>query len=264
MTDEAAHKDAMAIPAILDFVPFNCSVQLNQYHENSVAPYISMGLRLSGGDNVRTPDERSLNDIEWSISIYEGSVTNEHVQSLNAIGMLNYFPGDQGVDYSVSEGCSAWAHLEKGTFALLSSFVLSGRTPSSIRIHAVGGLRHGWEPDGSGKVWDVQANPNSPVQRLEISLVAVETPDEDCTIGVHRPVTAADLQNLEQSLATTISKKTRKNQHHASMDLGSGGCNRDRGSRSVDTAVPRNQSFKRTRKSRAPLNSSVRCDRRLA
>ncbi len=209
MADEAARKDPLAF-AILDFVPFNCSVHLNQYHGNSVAPSISMGLKLSSGDNVRTPDERSLNDIEWSISVYEGSVTNEHAESLNAIGMLNYYPERQDVDYSVSEGCSAWAHLEKESFALLSSFVLSGRLPTSIRIHTKGGLRYGWEPDGSGKVWDVQANPNSSVQQLEISLVAGGKTDEDCNIEMHRQITATDLQDLERSLGSTISKQLTK------------------------------------------------------
>lgn len=206
MSDEVADKNDLPIPVILDFVPTSCSIQLNQYPDNSAAPSISMRLRLSGRDNVTTPEERSLNNIEWSISIARGPVSNEHVQALGAIGMLNYYTATEDVDYSIEEGGSAWAHLEHEPFSLLSKFVMSGRLPSSVRIHAQGGgLRYGWEPDGSGKVWDVKANKNAPVKQLEISLGIVgQSEDEEAVTEIHRPVAADDLHNLERSLSAAF------------------------------------------------------------
>lgn len=207
MTEEVADKDELSMPVVLDFVPTSCSIQLNQYPDNSVAPSISMELRLSGCDNVTTPEERSLNNIEWSISIYQGPVSNEYVQALGAIGMLNYYPATENVDYSIEEGCSAWAHLERESFSMLSKFVMSGRLPSSVRIHARGGgLRYGWEPDGSRKVWDVKAGKNASVKQLEISLGIVgQSENEEPVTEVHRPVVADDLHTLERSLSTVFS-----------------------------------------------------------
>lgn len=207
MSDVVVDKDDLSMPVFLDFVPISCSIQLNQYPDNSVAPSISMGLRLSGCDNVTTPEERSLNNIEWSISVYQGPVSNEHVQALGAIGMLNYYPATEDVDYSIEEGCSAWAHLEQEPFSLLSRFVMSGRLPNSVRIHARGGgFRYGWEPDGSRKVWDVKTNKNASVEQLEISLGIVgQSENEEPVTEAHRPVAADDLHTLERSLSATFS-----------------------------------------------------------
>jgi hypothetical protein len=38
-------------------------------------------------------------------------------------------------------------------------------------------VNYGWEPDGSGKVWDVEARPHVPVSRVEIVANLVPPPD---------------------------------------------------------------------------------------
>lgn len=196
---------------ILAFIPTSCSVHLTQDPDSPSSSSISMHLRLSDGDNVRTPDKRSLNNIEWSISIYEGPVSNEHVKSLGAIGLLNYYPASDDLGDRIDEGCSVWTHLEKEPFALLSTFVQLGRVPSRVLVFAQGGIQYSWEPDGSGKIWDVQTKETCSVQRLEISLDIVEKSEEEgsATEG-HRPVTADDLQKLERSFASAPSNSLKQ------------------------------------------------------
>jgi hypothetical protein len=207
MSSEAKVRDDIAVPVILDFAPISCSVHINQNRDNSVPSSIRMGIRLSPRHNVSTKDERSLNKIDWDIELFEGANTHERLSALGAIGMATYFPATQGDDYAFDEGCSIWAHLEKDPFALLSRFVLSGRLPESIRVHAKGGLRYGGSHDGSEKTWDIESNTDSSVQQVHISMGVVAEPDDDVHIAqISRPITAETIEGLEHSLARALDK----------------------------------------------------------
>lgn len=208
MNTQVAQERKVSVPVILDFVPTSCSIQLNQYPDNSVAPSIDMGLRLSGRDNVSATDGHSLNNIEWSIRVYRGPTSNDRIKSLDAIGLLNYFPAAKD-DYQTEAGCSAWAHIEAESFNLLQTFVMSGRLPSYLRVHAEGGgLRYGYAPDGSEKVWDVKpevmrsmdSNDWVAVKQLEIGLRIGDVAKDEDLASPHRPVSADDLHTLQESI----------------------------------------------------------------
>jgi hypothetical protein len=207
MASDGRSEGVSSIPVVLDFIPTSCSIRLHQNSEGSVPSLIRMGLRLSEGQEVSTTDKRSLNDIEWSIEIFEGENSDERLQSQSAIGMAHYFPATIGDDYTVEEGCSVWAYFAKEPFALLSTFVLSGRMPSVLRVHAKGGLRYGWAGDGSEKIWDVASNDHASVEQVQVSMSLVQNPAEDeFASNTHRPVTDESLERLERSLAASIRK----------------------------------------------------------
>lgn len=205
MSDQIVQKDEDGV--LLAFVPTSCSIQLNQTADKSFAPSISLGLRLSGRDHLTTPEGRSLRNVKWSISIYKGRTSNEHAQANGAIGMLIYYSAAEGVDWKNEESCVAWAYVDHEPFSLLSKFVMSGRLPSSILIHARdGGLRYGWEPDGSRMVWDVKDNVSSCIEHVEISFgIAENIQDEESITDLRRPTAADGLHSLEKSLSTEFS-----------------------------------------------------------
>lgn len=213
MNTQVAQERKVSVPVILDFVPTSCSIQLNQCPDNSIAPSIDMRLRLSGRDNVSATDGRSLNNIEWSICVYRGAASNERIKALDAIGLLNYFPAAKDDEYQTQAGCAAWAHIEAESFNLLQTFVMSGRLPSYLRVHAEGaGLRYGYAPDGSEKIWDVKpevlrstdSNDWVAVKQLEIGLGVGEVAEDEDPASSHRPVSVDDLHNLQESLQAGI------------------------------------------------------------
>lgn len=203
-----SESDDLRMRVILDFAPVRCGADLNQYPDGSVPPTISMDLRIEPDEDIRTPDERSLREIEWSISLSRGRTTNEHVKRQDAIGLCNYHEAMSGIDYDIAEGCPMWAHLDEGTFDSLFHYLLSGRLPDGIRVHA-SGMRYGWEPDGTGKVWDVNKTPSAAIHQLEICLPfqAPTTPpsDDDDAVEIY-PAPSAEFQRLEILISDSIAK----------------------------------------------------------
>jgi len=141
---------------------------------------LSMTVRLSPNDHVRTSDERLLDDMEWSLSVYRESTSNAHVRAHEAIGILEYHPETDGVDFHAAEGCFAWGHLDGANFDLLKELAVSGHLPTKIRVHSKGtGLRYGWEPDGSSKVWDLSADHHAYVTQLEFEIPVIAADESD-------------------------------------------------------------------------------------
>ena len=214
MDNKVAVKRTASVPVILDFVPTSCSIHINQADDNSVPPSIDMRLRLSDHTNLSTPEGKHLESSRWGITIYRGATDSERVKALDAIGLLGYYPATKDDDYSVKEGCSAWAHLDAASFDLLQGFVMSGRMPSALRIHAQGKrIRHGYAPDGSEVVWDIATEATGStdsddwvaVNQLELSLgVAEQDQGEDPIADALRPINVADLRDLEQALTTSL------------------------------------------------------------
>lgn len=129
-----------------------------------------MQLRLSRDCNLRTPDDHSLNHAEWRITFHENGSGNELTKLHNAIGLINYYEESKYEAYDIDdspEACDAWAILDSPTFALLRDMALTGRLPAAFRLEARG-IKYGWEPDGSGKVWDVKTHKNAVIGKVEI------------------------------------------------------------------------------------------------
>jgi len=172
-------------PVILDVVPITCSMSLTRSRASGdqLPDSLSMRLRLDSDIDLRTPDYRSLNEMEWSITLYEDGSGNEFTELHNALGMINYYEewqSDQYEDGGSPEACHAWANLDSKCFTLLRDMALAGKLPTSLRLHGRG-MTHAWEPDGSGIMWDVKAHKNAVISKIEITsgLVKPREPDRN-------------------------------------------------------------------------------------
>gem|GEM_PF-2344107 len=140
-----------------------------------------MRLRLDRRINLRTPDDRSLKDAEWGITFYENGSGNELTKLHNAVGLINHYEEYKSEHYDIDdspEACHAWVNLDSLTFALLRDMALAGKLPRAFRFEARG-IEYGWEPDGSGKVWDVKAHKNAVISRVEVITNLVKPIEED-------------------------------------------------------------------------------------
>ncbi|WP_256645298.1 hypothetical protein [Thermomonas paludicola] len=172
-------KEELPGPVILDVAPISCSLEIARTRDpaTSLPSSLTMRLRLLD-DEVRTPDDRKLTNVLWTLTLYENGSGNEFTRLHNAAGMINYYEEwhskHDDIDDS-PEACHAWANVDSETFALLRDMALAGRLPSSFRLHA-SGMNYGWEPDGSARVWDVKAHKNAPINKLEIVASLVKLP----------------------------------------------------------------------------------------
>lgn len=174
------NEEVLPGPVILDVEPISCSMTITRARdqESSLPNSLVMHLRIADGDEVRLPGGRNLNEAEWWMTFYEEGSGNKFTDLHNAIGMINYYEEWHSDHYDVDdtpEACHAWANLDAKTFSLLSEIALVGKLPSGLRLHCRG-MNYGWEPDGSAKVWDVEAHKNAIIDKIEISASFVKTP----------------------------------------------------------------------------------------
>lgn len=177
------NKEELPGPVILDVVPISCWMEIARSRDPATSLPSSLNMRLRLPDEVRKPDDSELTNVIWTMTLYENGPGNEFTKLHNAVGMINYFEERRSKHDDIDdspEGCDAWANVDAETFALLREMALAGRLPSSFRLH-VSGMNYGWEPDGSGKVWDVKAHKNASINKLEIvaSLVKLPVTEQD-------------------------------------------------------------------------------------
>ena len=170
---------------LIDLEPINCSLRLARSldSDSSSPDSLSMDARLPRRANVRTPSDRSLREAEWSITLYNGGAGSAFSQEHKAIGQLDYLARmEPGIDDDgFPESCAAWAILDPASFALVRDMAVSGRLPECIRLRAQG-LTYGWEPDGSGKVWDIEAKPHVAIGEIEIVTDLMNAPDQEAAL----------------------------------------------------------------------------------
>lgn len=186
------------------FVPVSASVLVRSTATETSYRSIQFDVRLQNRQHVRTPDERSLEDCQWNIELIDSTERSEFALESNALGMLTHSPAmPDDVFGDLPEACFVWAGLEPTTFNYIWELVMSGRLPQHLTVE-VAGLEFGWEPDGSGKIWDVSKP--APVKSVQctgvlaqIEPVRSDEDDEDSMI-VATPPTTADLKALEASV----------------------------------------------------------------
>ena len=197
----------LSVGVILDFQPIEATIRVNQYADESLQPSIFMPLKLRSQTIVRTPEERELNAITWSLTIHRGKTANEDLVTSQAIGRMNYFSSREHEFVDIPESSHLWAHLEDRSFDLLTQSVLAGHVPTNVRVD-VKGLKWGWEPDGSAVVWDIAKGPNATITHLEMALATISGQDdadkEQASLQGRRPVTAEDLQRFRDDLVSTM------------------------------------------------------------
>ena len=171
---------------------------------------------LESGKDVRLPDDRSLKNAKWSMYLFEKE-TAVGDQAPEAVGVLSYFEASSDDFHSNPEECHIEAGLDRDNFQTLVAALQAGRVPDWISIRAQG-LTHGWEPDGSGKVWDTKNTPQAPVISVSFGMPLTSSQahflaeDED-EVGGSLPASSADIALLRSTILsqTTLLVNTIRN-----------------------------------------------------
>lgn len=190
----------------LSFRVKNARISLEEKIANAKTRSISMRLTLERHEDVRLPDKRSLKDVQWSIYAIP-DYSDPAAAPRECVGVLSYHEAKSGSDYSFEEECHIKAVLSGSTFDTLFQSLQVGRVPDYVRINARD-LKYGWEPDGSGKEWDISQNPQVLVTEatfgIPISLEASEADlddDSHVTATEQLPPTKADIRALSELIA---------------------------------------------------------------
>lgn len=182
-------KEELKGKVILDVEPISCSMRMNCSLDPDypVTNYLAMHLRIVDGevrttDRYELADKHELTDVLWTIEFLDRGSGNEFTKQHNAVGMLSHykeFESKLDEDY-YPEACHGWVILDLPTFNLLRDMALEGKLASGMRLHVLG-MEYGWEPDGDGKVWDVEAHRSVAITRIEViaNLVRPPEPKED-------------------------------------------------------------------------------------
>lgn len=192
---------------ILSLVPVSAS--LEQYFSADGAERLSicMTVRPARRDSVRIASGGELADAEWRLSIHPGNQRTTEPYDAH-IGIASYHEAIEDDEVSMGESVDLWVNAPGQTFQSTLKTLRSGRLPAVIQL-AVRGLEYGWEPDGSGKVWDVVAKKHLPITNLQIHtpLVAPAVAESEARLNewgevdaTQIPPSQADIKRLEAAL----------------------------------------------------------------
>lgn len=156
--------------ASITLIPLQVTLSFAHSLSAVTARIISVDAVLESGTDVRLPTERMLKDANWTATFTEAAIYNDHATELEAIGFFKYWPERQSEDDSRPETCHVSVALTLDVFGTLLSALQNGRLPKAIHIK-VKGLEWGWEPDGSGVVWDVEASDALPAGFANYALI---------------------------------------------------------------------------------------------
>lgn len=209
---------------ILTFKPLSAKIHLKHSVEEGFKRSMSFDLRSSDGCTINTPDDRCLSNGDWSMLIYDKTITAQSPDNINdsikisepiedqPIGFLHYLAGYDDSDYgSKPESFFSEVYIDSMMFADLFSALKAGSIPDYISID-VGGMRYGWIPDGSEKIWDIEENRIVPITdisiRCPIPVAIVDSSskdrdeDWDSTEANFKtlPSTSGDIQHLSEVL----------------------------------------------------------------
>lgn len=191
--------------ASLTFTASGARLNLEEATKEHNKRSIVMDLALESGRDVRLPDNRSLKSARWRMYLVEKGAPTEEQKS-EAVGVLSYFEESSDDYHTTPEECHLEVAFDADSFHSLLTSLQAGRIPDWVSVR-VQGLEHGWEPDGSGKVWDVKETPQAPVISVSfgIPLTAPQarTPanDNDDEVGSTLPASSADILELRSTMA---------------------------------------------------------------
>ena len=205
----------MSIDApIITFRVTKASFGMSHGKDVSTTRIITLDAVLDDGEDVRISKTHSLRNAKWSIYLHELDIFNEHVATLDAIGMLSYWAESKYSDDFSPESCNASLAIPDVRFESLLSILQTGCLPERINI-SVSGLTYGWEPDGSAKEWDVKTNKSAPIINIsfQVPLAAVPKPFTDelnLDNAEHIPPSAADLRLFHVSIRQLLADSSQK------------------------------------------------------
>lgn len=141
--------------AFLTFIPLDARVNVGTKHSKGSERSISMRVELERGERVRLLPDKSLNKAAWSVFLTEGTSYNDEADKQQAIGYLSHNDANHALDSYYEEKCFVRAAVPTKMFESLLTALQSGRLPTDMWVR-IRGLTYGWEPDGSGKEWDIE------------------------------------------------------------------------------------------------------------
>ena len=199
--------------ASITLIPTQAILSFAHSLSAATARSISLDCYLEPGTDVRLPTERTLKNANWTAYITEAVTYNDHATEQGAIGFLKYWAERQSADDHSPEACNVSVALKPEIFDTLLTALQNGRLPKAIHID-VKGLEYGWEPDGSGIVWNVEAADALPIveARFNVPLSAEHQrpthsdPSEIPAVSDQHPSTTRDIKSLEKTLVSVLQK----------------------------------------------------------
>ncbi|MCW5576762.1 MAG: hypothetical protein KIT13_11770 [Burkholderiales bacterium] len=137
-------------------------------------------------------------------------------ETVKATGLLTYWGAieDELDPHPAAYFAEVW--LKPEIFEHVLSTARLGKMPSQISIQVVGGIKIGWEPDGSGKEWDNKDHPNLPIISVSMDVYLGVDPssvEESADFGEPAlddfPPTRAQIVSLEnqmRQISNTLNK----------------------------------------------------------
>lgn len=192
---------------ILSLVPISAS--LEQYFSSDGAEWraMHMTVRPARRESVRIANGGEVADAEWRLSVHPGDQRTTERHDAH-IGLASYHEAIDDDEASMGESIDLWVNAPTQTFQSTLETLRAGRLPAVIQL-AVRGLEYGWEPDGSGKVWDVVANKHLPITNIQIHTPLVAPAVAESEAGLNEwgevdatqvPPSQADINRLEAAL----------------------------------------------------------------
>ena len=202
--------------AIITLVPRSAQLYFEEAIDASLSRTLSMRLDLDPEEYIELPDGRSLKMLNWTMTLIEGSIYNELATKEGAIGFVFHLKEsvDAIDDYS-PESFHVGSILKPEKFSTLLGVIQNGRLPDKIHI-TVRGLRHGWRPDGSLKVWDIETNPDVFLINMQFNIPLISTGEtfadscDESTNDEKFPATSGDIHAMERKLSQRLAELRRE------------------------------------------------------
>lgn len=166
---------------------------------------ITIGLNgsLNWRTSVRDKANNEIGRAPWEVQVIPEDRIAKHAKDLGAIGICSYHERVDHPEYGSPAAFSAHVGLPRETITDLLSAWNAGKTISSITLE-IDDLDYGWEPDGSGKVWDTEVKHKTVRNARVLIKDAQTTGDDDEDEVIETPVpdtpTRRDLQQLGDQL----------------------------------------------------------------
>jgi len=106
---------------------------------------------------INALDGRDLSKVPWSIQIVELDKIAEVAKSSHSVGVCGFSEKFDDPEHGTDEYFYAHVGLSRSDIELLYYAWVSKKQLKSITFD-VPNLNYGWEPDGSGKIWDMSVN----------------------------------------------------------------------------------------------------------
>jgi len=155
------------LPVSIFLKPTRATLRVSQGFSESSKRSISFSVVLRSGEDVRTPDKKSLRDVEWTLDLLEAERYNETATSEHAIGLLWHFDEQSSVDEFTPESCHIAVAVKPEIFLSILGVLQGGQLPDLISIRVTGiEYGSGWEP--AYVEWDIAQH--VPVHEISIDM----------------------------------------------------------------------------------------------